>query len=201
LVETARALLGAGVAAVIACDPDALAHSAPGAPTGRSWRGLFQVVLDASALSPVDRERLAAWLLTTGPRAQPLDDLDASTSILAEPLASGEIALLMALAPLIEGTPSALKRFHNSYRLARVGKGARPIVALCLAALLSPDSRIAKALKDSLWEGGEKYEDPAAPPDLVQASRAARAAEGKPIARADARAAWETARRYAPADF
>ncbi len=42
--------------------------------------------------------------------------------------------------------------------------------------------------------------DPAGPPALVVATQAARAANDGAIALADARAAWETARRYSLPD-
>jgi hypothetical protein len=203
LIETASALLGPGAAALVACDPAALAKGAAAA-SPRAWeRGLFQVVLDSSALTRIDGERLAARMISAGSRAPALGlgEVDASGSSLAEPLGPSETALLMALAPLIEGAPRAWKRFHNAYRLARVGKPPRSIVALSLAALHSPDSRLAAALRQTLLDEGDRYEDPEGPPDLTAASRAARASEGKPITKADARAAWDAARRYAPADF
>jgi hypothetical protein len=197
LIETTSALLGPGCAALIACDP----ARTVGETGARNWRGhLFQVVLDAGALTHGGGERLAARLLSGASRGPSPSEADASVSAVAEPLAASETALLTALAALTDGTPRALKRFHNAYRLARVAKAPRAVVALCLAALQSPNPSLAASLREALLADGHAFEDPAGPPDLVAAARTARASEGKPISKADALAAWDAARRYAPMD-
>ena len=103
-------------------------------------------------------------------------EIDASRSAVAEPLSSAEVAVLSALAPLTGGSPRAVKRFHNAYRLARLGKSPRPLIALALAALQSPDPDIAKRLRDAALADGGAFAEPHGPASLIAATQAARAA-------------------------
>jgi hypothetical protein len=105
------------------------------------------------------------------------------------------------LAPLTSGTPRAVKRFHNAYRLARVAPAPRPVVALMLAALSNPDENLVTRLREMML--GEDYDltNLSGPGAWIAAIGAARAAHGGPITKAEALAAWEAARRYAPPDI
>ena len=201
LIETARALFAPGCVGLVACDPSALASSSGSPSTSRVFeQNLFQVVFDANASSATDGGRMAARLLTAESPPAP-NPVDASGSAVGEPLTPGEGALLTALAPLTSGSPRAVKRFHNAYRLARVATAPRPIVALMLAALSSPDETLAGRLREMMLIGGVDFADPSGPEILIAATRAARIAHGGPIARTDALAAWEAARRWAPSNI
>jgi hypothetical protein len=105
------------------------------------------------------------------------------------------------MAPLTGGSPRAVKRFHNAYRLARLAKAPRPLIALALGALQSPDPELARGLREAALADGGAFADPSGPASLVGATQAARAAHGGPITTADARSAWNAARRYAPLDI
>jgi hypothetical protein len=199
LIETARALLGPGCIGLVACDPLAIAPAAGGASSPREWeQDLFHIAFDAGTIVEADPARLAARLISTSTSLPPLGEFDASRSAVAEPLSSAEIAVLSAMAPLVGGSPRAVKRFHNAYRLARLAKAPRPLIALALAALQSPDREIERRLREAAHAEGGAFADPSGPTNLVAATQAARAAHGEPIAAADARAAWSAARRYAP---
>jgi hypothetical protein len=140
-------------------------------------------------------------MLTAREPAAPSTSVDASRSAVGEPLTLGESALLTALAPLTAGTPRAVKRFHNAYRLARVSSAPRPVVALMLAVLSSPDENLARTLRQAMQADGDLLADPDGPAPLVAATKATRAGHGGPIRKEDARAAWDAARRWAPSDI
>jgi len=202
LIQTASALFGPGCVGLVACDPAALASGAGGAPNRRAFeQNLFQVVFDASSVAATDSGRLTARLLTAGEPLAPLNPTDASRSTVGEPLTPGEGALLTALAPLTSGTPRAVKRFHNAYRLARVAPAPRPAIALMLAALASPDPDLATRLREAMWSDDGDFADPSGPPRLIVATKAARVAHGGPFTKADALAAWDAARHWAPSDI
>jgi hypothetical protein len=202
LIETANALFGPGCIGLVACDPAALASCSGGAATPRAFaQNLFQVVFDVSSVAATNGGRLAGRLLTASEPPSSLNPIDASRSAIGEPLTPGEGALLTALAPLTSGTARAVKRFHNAYRLARVGPAPRPVVALMLAALSSPDENLAARLRETML--GEDYDlaNLSGPDAWIAAIKAARIAHGGPITKAEALAAWEAARRYAPSDL
>jgi hypothetical protein len=201
LIETASALFGPGCVGIIACDPARLKLNAPGAPRPRALEeSLFQVVFDAASVAAVDSGRLAARLLTVGEPLASLALVDAAHSAVGEPLTLAECALLTALAPLTAGTARAIKRFHNAYRLARTGQAPRPVVALMLAALMSPNEECAQRLREAMRTDEADLPDPSDPATLIAATKAARVAHGKSITKADAWAAWDVARRWTPSD-
>jgi hypothetical protein len=134
--------------------------------------------------------------MSAGAPLPSLAEVDASGSAISEALSPGETALLTALAPLLEANPRALKRFHNAYRLARLAKAPRPVVALSVAAMQSHDPEVARRLRATMLGVSAWLEDPSGPENLVAATQAVRAAAGSPIAKADALAAWDAARRY-----
>ncbi len=197
LIRTARALFGVGCVGLIACDP---ASISPADPRGFE-RSHFDVVFDPAAVAATDGGRVAARLFASGPQIGGGRAIDPHRSALAEPLSPTETAVLTALAPLTAATPRAIKRLHNAYRLARLSKAPRPLVALMLAALQIPDGEAAKRLRAAMLSPGERLEPFTGPASLVAAIEAVEGAQGRPIAKADARAAWDAARRYAPIGF
>ena len=202
LIETASALFGPGCIGLVACDPLALTCGSGGASTPRAFaQNIFQVVFDVNSLAAANGGRLAGRLLTASEPPSSLNPIDASRSAVGEPLTPGEGALLTALAPLTSGTPRAVKRFHNAYRLARVAPAARPAVALMLAALSSPDENLVGRLRELMLSEDYDLENLSGPGAWIAALEAARAAHGGPITKAEALAAWEAARRYAPSDI
>ena len=202
VIETASALLGPGCIGLVACDPQVIAPAAASAPTPRDWEhALFQVSFDTGTIVEADAARLAARILSTSTLLPSPGEIDASRSAVAEPLSSAEVAVLSALAPLTGGSPRAVKRFHNAYRLARLAKAPRPLIALALAALQSPDPDIARRIRETAFADGGPLANPSGPASLIAATQAARAAHGGPITAADAEAAWTAARRYAPRDL
>ena len=115
---------------------------------------------------------------------------------LLEPLSSAETSLLAALAPLAADLPRDAKRFLNAYRLARCSGSPRPVMALMQAVAFADDDAQA-AMRDRLAKGSGELSDVGGPAELVEALKAARAANNGPISIDDARAAAEIARRYA----
>ncbi len=93
-----------------------------------------------------------------------------------------------------------MKRFLNAYRIARLSAAPRPAIALMLAVKLSGDGAANAAMNVALASAIDELLDPPGPPALTQATQAARAANGGAISIAQARAAWEIARRYALPD-
>ncbi len=69
-----------------------------------------------------------------------------------------------------------------------------------LATRLGGDRAAIAAVRQALDGFAHDLLDPAGPPALVVATQAARAANDGVISLADARAAWETARRYSLPD-
>jgi len=80
--------------------------------------------------------------------------------------------------------------------MARCSKAPRAAVALMQAAAFAPDDARA-AISERLANGSGELADAGLPQALAEAVRAARAANGGPIAIEDARAAAEIASRYA----
>jgi hypothetical protein len=106
------------------------------------------------------------------------------------------MTLLAALAPLAADSPRDAKRFLNAYRLARCSGLPRPVVAL-MQAVAFADEDAQAAIRDRLAKGSGDLSDVTGPAELVEAVKAARAANNGPISIDDARAAAEIARRYA----
>jgi hypothetical protein len=192
LIDTTQALIGPGVVALIACDP---AQMAPAAAAAFA-RTRFDVVFNVAAVAGDDSAKLAARLSGDGASAAPTTAKNRPA--LAEPLSAAESALLAALAPLTEGTPGAIRRLYNAYRLARLSDAPRTLVALMLATLQSPNRDYSRALAATIAPSEESFEEPSSMPALVAAVRAARGAHGGPLSKADAAAAWNAARRWTP---
>jgi hypothetical protein len=202
LIETASALFGPGCVGLIACDPQAIAPAANGAASPRAWeQNLFQISFDAGTILEADPARLAARMMSTSTSLTSLAEIDASGCAVAEPLSSAEVAVLSAMAPLTGGSPRAVKRFYNAYRLARIAQAPRPLIALSLAALQSPNPEFAGRVREAVLAADGAFAGPSGPATLVAATQAALAAHGGPITTADARSAWNAARRYAPQDL
>ena len=157
----------------------------------------FRRRLRSGALGASDRERIAARMFASGPqissaaRATP-------TPAACRAAHADRNRCSTALAPLTAGTPRAIKRLHNAYRLARLAAAPRPLVALMLAAMQTPDGEAAKRLRAAMLGPGERLEGFTGPAALVAAVTAVEGAHGGPLLKADTRAAWDAARRYAP---
>ena len=200
LIEAASTMLGAGCAGVVACDPAIFAGANDG--EAARWRSekFLQLVVNAETLGLADAGRFAARLIGSNAVVNPSNFVDATESRLLEPLSPAEAALLTAIAPLAAGAPRGVKRFLNAYRIARLAKAPRPAVALALAVKLSGDRAAVSAMETALSSGQADLPDPSGPPALVEAAQTARAANDGAISIADARAAWDVARRYALPD-
>ena len=197
LIETVHSLLGRSLAALCAFDPALLRQAIGDDATlrGRLDR-LFQIAFNVGGAGEVGGERLAARLLAGG-AAQTPPPIDARQSALSEPISSAEAAVLTAIAPLAAATPRGVKRFLNVYRLARVGIANRAALALALAAGQSDDVEARAALDQALAESGDgPLQDPAGPPTLLAALRAARALHLGVITGADMREANAVAKRF-----
>ena len=200
LITAANSLFGPGCAGVVACDPAALASATGGPEMARQrMEKVFQAVLDARTLGLADSGRFAARLIGSNAVINPLTPVDGSQSKLIEPFSQSEAALLTALAPLAAATPRGVKRFLNAYRLARASSVSRPALALMLAVRHSGGPANA-AMRTALASDSADLPDPSGPSALLEATQAARAANGGTISRADAADAWDAARRYTLAD-
>ena len=184
-------MLGPGCAGVVACDPAAWASADGGEAARRRNEKFFQLVVNAETLGLADAGRFAARLIGSNAVVNPPVLVDASRSRLIEPLSQAEAALLTAVAPLAASAPRGVKRFLNAYRSRASRSAARPAVALTLAVRLSGDGAAKSAMSAALSSELADLPDPAGPPALVEAARAARAANDGAISIADARAAWE----------
>ncbi|MGA2792146.1 MAG: hypothetical protein ABSE69_01215, partial [Roseiarcus sp.] len=198
LIETAHSLLGPRFVAALACDPAALAPAVAEADRLRSRLDkLFQLTFNVRLAGAANGGRLVARLLGGGGATrQSAPAIDARQSLLSEPLSVAEAALLAALAPLAAGTPRGVKRYLNSYRVARIAKARRPALALMLALGQSGDDEAVAAMDLLLTAQDRLLADPPGPPTLVAAVRATRAASAEALAVAELIAAREVARRY-----
>ena len=181
---------------LLAFDPARLAVTLgdPGKARRRFGKWL-QVSVNLPGRDSTDRGRVVARLLSTA--GQPAAAANAKPSAaLLEPLSSAETSLLAALAPLAADSPRDAKRFLNAYRLARCSDLPRPVVALMQAVAFADDDAQA-AMRDRLAKGSGELSDVGGPAELVEALKAARAANNGPISIDEARAAAEIAGRYA----
>jgi hypothetical protein len=195
-IDAAQSAIGPGCIGLLAFDPGRLAATLGGPREARrrlaKW---LQVTVNLPARKDADGELMVARLLSTAGRPAPAPD-SAIAAALAEPLSSAETALLAALAPLAAHSPRDAKRFLNAYRLARCSNSPRPVMALMQAAAFADDDAQA-AILDRLSYGSGELTDVTGPPALIGAIRAARVANNGSISIEDARAAAETALRYA----
>jgi hypothetical protein len=195
-IDAAQGVIGPGSIGLLAFDPGRLAAALEHPSEARRRLGKWlQVAVNLPARRDADGELVVARLLSTCEQPAPTPD-SAIASKLVEPLSSAETALLAALAPLAAQSPRDAKRFLNAYRLARCSSAPRPVMALMQAIAFADDDAQA-ALRDRLAYGSGELSDVAGPPALIEAIRAARAANNGSISIEDSRAAAETARRYA----
>ena len=171
------------------------ARSADRSEARRRLGKWLQVTVNLPARKDADGELVVARLLSTAGHPAPAPD-PAIAAALVEPLSAAETTLLAALAPLAAHSPRDAKRFLNAYRLARCSGSPRPVMALMQAAAFADDDAQA-AMLDRLANGSGELSEIDGPPALVEAIKAARAANNGPISIEDARAAAETALRYA----
>jgi hypothetical protein len=195
-IDAAQNAIGPGCVGLMAFDPARFAVTLGGPRKARRRLGKWlQVALNLPARDGADGERVVARLLSTA--GQPAAAPDAKlTAALVEPLSGAETALLAALAPLAADSPRDAKRFLNAYRLARCSGAPRPVLALMQAVAFADDDAQA-AMRDRLAKGSGELSDVSGPAELIEAVKAARAANNGPISIEDARAAAEIARRYA----
>ncbi len=195
-IDAAQSAIVPGCVGLLAFDPARLAVTLGGPRKARRRLGKWlQVTVNLPARNGADGERVVARLLSTA--GQPAAAADAKLSAaLVEPLSSAETSLLAALAPLAADSPRDAKRFLNAYRLARCSGSPRPVLALMQAVAFADDDAQA-AMRDRLAKGSGELSDVGGPAELVEAVKAARAANNGPISFEDARAAAEIARRYA----
>ena len=196
-IDAAQSVIGPGSVGLFAFDPVRLA-AVLGEPkeARRRFGKWLQVTVNLPARDDADGERVVARLLSTDGQPAPAPDPGLAAA-LVEPLSSAEATLLAALAPLAAHSPRDAKRFLNAYRLARCSGSPRPVMALMQAAAFADDDTQA-ALRDRLAYASGELTDIGGPLALTEAIRAARAANNGSISIEDARAAAETARRYAP---
>jgi hypothetical protein len=181
---------------LLAFDPGRLAAALGGPREARRRLGKWlQVTVNLPARKDADGEMVIARLLSTGGQTAPTLD-SAIAARLVEPLSATETALLSALAPLAAHSPRDAKRFLNAYRLARCSNSPRPVTAL-MQAVAFADDEAQTAMLERLADGAGDLTDIKGPPALVEAVKAARVANNGPISVEDARAAAETALRYA----
>jgi hypothetical protein len=195
-IDAAQSAVGPGSVGLLAFDPARLAVSLGGPRKARRRFGKWlQVTLNLPARDGADGERVVARLLSAA--GQPVSAPDEKlAAALVEPLSSAEATLLAALAPLAADSPRDAKRFLNAYRLARCSGLPRPVMALMQAVAFADDDAQA-AMRDRLAKGSGELGELSGPAELVEALKAARAANNGPISIEDARAAAEIARRYA----
>ena len=195
-IDAAQGVIGPGSIGLLAFDPGRLAAALehPGEARRRLGKWL-QVAVNLPARKDADGKLVVARLLSAGDLPAPAPD-SAIAAKLVEPLSGAETTLLAALAPLAAHSPRDAKRFLNAYRLARCSNAPRPVMALMLAIAFADDDAQA-ALRDRLADGSGELTDVAGPPALIEAIKAARAANNGSISLDEARAAAETARRYA----
>jgi hypothetical protein len=180
----------------LAFDPGRLALALGGAREARRRLGKWlQVTVNLPARKDADGEFVVARLLSAGAQPAPAPDA-AIAAALMDPLSSAETTLLAALAPLAAHSPRDAKRFLNAYRLARCSNSPRPVTALMQAVAFADDDAQA-AMLERLADGSGELTEIKGPPALVEAVKAARVANNGPISIDEARAAAETALRYA----
>jgi hypothetical protein len=195
-IDAAQGVIGPGFIGLLAFDPSRLAAALGNPSEARRRLGKWlQVAVNLPARKDADGELVVARLLSAGDHPASAPDPAVAAKLL-EPLSATETALLAALAPLAAHSPRDAKRFLNAYRLARCSKSPRAIVALMQAVAFADDDAQA-AMLARLANGSGELTDINGPPALVEAVKAARAANNGAISIADARDAAETALRYA----
>jgi hypothetical protein len=195
-IDAAQGVIGPGSIGLLAFDPGRLAVALGGSRDARRRLGKWlQVTVNLPARKDADGELVVARLLSGGGQPAPAPD-SAIAAALVEPLSSTEATLLAALAPLAAHSPRDAKRFLNAYRLARCANSPRPVTALMQAVAFADDDAQA-AMLERLANGSGELTEINGPSALVEAVNAARAANNGPISIEEARAAAETALRYA----
>ena len=195
-IDAAQGVMGPGCIGLLAFDPARLSGALGGAREARRRLGKWlQVTVNLPARKDADGEVVVARLLSAGAQPAPAPDAAIATALM-EPLSSAETTLLAALAPLAAHSPRDAKRFLNAYRLARCSNSPRPVTALMQAVAFADDDAQA-AMLERLADGSGELTEIKGPPALVEAVKAARVANNGPISIDEARAAAETALRYA----
>jgi KAP family P-loop domain len=195
-IDAAQGVIGPGSIGLLALDPGRLAAVLGGPREARQRLGKWlQVTVNLPARKHADGELVVARLLSASGKPAAAPDSGVAAA-LVEPLSSTETTLVAALAPLAAHSPRDAKRFLNAYRLARCSSSPRPVMALMQAVAFANDD-VQAAMLDRLANGSGDLTEISGPPALVEAVKAARVANNGPISIVDARAAAETALRYA----
>jgi hypothetical protein len=195
-IDAAQGVMRPGCVGLLAFDPGRLAAALGGPREARRRLGKWlQVIVNLPARKDADGEVVVARLLSAGALPAPAPDAAIATALI-EPLSSGETTLLAALAPLAAHSPRDAKRFLNAYRLARCSNSPRPVTALMQAVAFADDD-VQAAMLERLADSSGELTEIKGPPALVEAIKAARVANNGPISIDQARAAAETALRYA----
>jgi hypothetical protein len=195
-IDAAQGAIGPGSIGLLAFDPGRLGAALGSPREARRRLGKWlQVTVNLPARKDADGELVVARLLSAGEQPALAPD-SAIAAKLVEPLSSAETTLLAALAPLAAHSPRDAKRFLNAYRLARCSKSPCAVMALMQAVAFADDDAQA-AILERLANGSGELTEVSGPPALVEAVKAARAANNGAISIDDARDAAETALRYA----
>jgi hypothetical protein len=199
ILETLHRLAAAsGLVTVIAADPRRLGLSVA------DLERLIQVPfrLDAKPESR-DYAAIVSDILGRGPVPAPAKPIDATRSVLDEPLSERQSALLATLAPLAGTSPRAIKRFVNLHGLARLGGDCHEgALALMLALDQGGTAQERQAVEEAM-KGGD-LAAPLEPRDLTPRLRGAldavEALDGR-LSKADIAAAAARASLFSVAAF
>jgi hypothetical protein len=199
ILETLHRLAAAsGLVTVIAADPRRLGLSVA------DLERLIQVPfrLDAKPESR-DYAAIVSDILGRGPVPAPAKPIDATRSVLDEPLSERQSALLATLAPLAGTSPRAIKRFVNLHGLARLGGDCHEgALALMLALDQGGTAHERQAVEEAM-KGGD-LAAPLEPRDLTPRLRGAldavEALDGR-LSKADIAAAAARASLFSVAAF
>ena len=192
ILDAMHRLAGPGLLTIAAADPTRVAEGRR--EVLERWIQV-PVRLDAAAhqAQAADHKAIVRQALGHPSEAQNVSKLDASQSILDQPVEPDEADMLVALSPLAGHSPRAVKRFANLYTLARHGEAPHGILALMLA-LAHGGTDADKALVERALAG-----DPTSMFHVTEASPALRgglqtvmAADG-PVTTGQAASAWKQA--------
>ena len=164
ILDTLHRLAGPGLLTIVTADPARLAIG--GRDALDRWIQI-PVKFDGASQGRAEPDHAAIIRQALGHAVSSpatTRTIDASRSVLDQPVSEDEANHLAALSPLAGRSPRAIKRFVNLYTLARLGDDKPETVALMLAVLSGGTETEKNAVRNAI--GG----DPAAPFDLSAAS-------------------------------
>ena len=196
-IDAAQSAIGPGCMGLMAFDPARLAATLGGPREARRRLGKWlQVTLNLPAREGSDGERFVARLLSTAGQPAGGGGCEAGGDARRAAFQRGNGAACGACPArrrIRRATPS-VSSTPIDWRAAQASP--RPVMALMLAVAFADDDAQA-AMRDRLAKGSGELSDVSGPAELVEAVKAARAANNGPISIEDARAAADIARRYA----